>query len=139
MQRKTKRIIAAVGVIALLAAGGAAFTASITNVPTSTTAGFAQTQINGADATYVHYNYSSDNQYITSVDLQFDTPNLAALTADTIKAGFGSSATNASLVTCGTPAADSTTPADTDVNCAFSGSGVSVSGANYFDVSVIGS
>ncbi len=139
MQRKTKRLIAAVGVIALLAAGGAAFTASIGNVPASTTAGFAQTQINGATATQVNYNYSSDNQYITSVDLQFSSPNLAALTADTIKAGFGDTATDATLVACGTPAADVGTPADTDVTCTFTGSGVPVATANYFDVSVIGS
>lgn len=138
MQRKTRRIIAAVGVIALLAAGGAAFTASISGVPTTTRAGFAQTQVNGATSTYVHYNYSSDDQYITSVDLQFSSPNLATLTADTIKAGFGDTATDASLVTCGTPAADGTTPADTDVTCTFGGSGVAVSTANYFDVSVIG-
>jgi hypothetical protein len=138
MQRKTRRIIAAVAVIGALAAGGAAFTASIGGVPANVTNGFAQTQINGATATYVHYNMTSDNQSITSVNLQFSSPNLAALTADTIKAGFGTSATNASLITCGTPAADGTTPADTDVTCDFSGAPVAVTGANYFDVSVTG-
>jgi hypothetical protein len=138
MKRNKKRVLIALLAISALAAGGAAFTASITGVPASSTNGFAQQQITGAAATYVHYNMTTDNQSITSVDLQFSTPNLAALTADTIKAGFGTTATNASLITCGTPAADATTPADTDVTCDFSGSPVAVTGANYFDVSVTG-
>ena len=138
MKRNKKRVLIALLAICALAAGGAAFTASITGVPASSTNGFAQQQINGATATFVHYNMTSDNQSITSVDLQFSTPNLAALTADTIKAGFGTTATNASLITCGTPAADGTTPADTDVTCDFSGAPVAVTGANYFDVSVTG-
>jgi hypothetical protein len=141
MKRNKKRIIAAVAVIGALAAGGAAFTASIGNVPATQVAGFAQTSITGATASNVHYVLSDDGQYVDAVNLQFSSPNLAALTADTIKAGFGDTATDATLVACGSPAADGTVPADTDVTCTFTTggdptTGVPVDNANYFDASI---
>jgi hypothetical protein len=68
MQRKTRRIIAAVAVIALLAAGGAAFTASIQGLDGNTTsAGFGSETVTGATATGVNYTLDSNGQYIDTV------------------------------------------------------------------------
>src|SRR5438309_1449586 len=68
MKRNKKRLIAAVAVIALLAAGGAAFTTQITGLDgTSNKIGFGKETINGAAATDVHYNLSSDGQYVDTV------------------------------------------------------------------------
>ena len=53
MQRKTKRIIGAIVVIAAIAAGGAAFTAS--NTVPDTVAGYGTSNITGATVTALHY------------------------------------------------------------------------------------
>jgi hypothetical protein len=68
MQRKTRRMIAAVAVIALLAAGGAAFTASIGGLDGSTTnIGFGSETVTGATATGVNYTLDSNGQYVDTV------------------------------------------------------------------------
>jgi hypothetical protein len=68
MQRKTRRIIAAVAAIALLAAGGAAFTASIGGLDgTSTAIGFGSETVNGATASAVNYTLDSNGQYVDTV------------------------------------------------------------------------
>jgi hypothetical protein len=136
MQRRKKRIIAAVAVIAALAAGGAAFTANLgSNFPSTTVAGFAQESITGATSSGVNYQLSSDNQYVTEADLYFTND----VTADTIKAGFGDTATDATLVSCGaaTLLNSGAHSGQYESVCSFSGSGVPVTTANYFDASVI--
>ena len=68
MQRKTRRMIAAVAVIALLAAGGAAFTAAIGGLDgNTTTAGFGSETVTGATATAVDYTLDSNGQYVDTV------------------------------------------------------------------------
>ncbi len=68
MQRNTRRIIAAVAVIALLAAGGAAFTAAIGGLDGSTTAiGFGSETVAGATASAVNYTLDSNGQYVDTV------------------------------------------------------------------------
>src|SRR5271157_2361989 len=69
MKRNRKRVFAAILAVCALAAGGAAFTAGISSVPASAVAGFAQTQITGAEASSVQWNISSDGQYVNSVVL----------------------------------------------------------------------
>jgi hypothetical protein len=132
MQRKTKRIVAAVAVIALLAAGGAAFTNSIGGVPSSTIAGFSKSTITGATATNLHYVLSTDGQYVDSVTVTLDGDRR---TGNNINAGF-----NNTLVAC-TPNA-TLNGSDTDVTCDFESSpgdatsGVPVHTATEFDMSV---
>jgi hypothetical protein len=131
MQRKTKRIIGAVAVIALLAAGGAAFTNSISGVPASTIAGFSKSTITGATATNLHYVLSTDGQYVDQVTVTLDGDRTSG---QTFKAGFTRTeipCTAGSLdgggntpVTC-----DFTTAGDPDT-------GVPVHTANEFDMSV---
>ncbi len=68
MQRNTRRIIAAVAVIALLAAGGAAFTASITGLDgNNANIGFGSETVTGAIATAVNYQLDTAGQNIDSV------------------------------------------------------------------------
>lgn len=69
MQRKTRRIIVAVAVIALLAAGGAAFTTTINGALDGQNAniGFGSETITGATAQSVNYQLDSNGQYINEV------------------------------------------------------------------------
>jgi hypothetical protein len=72
MQRKTRRIITAVAVIALLAAGGAAFTDNLGASGTllnggKATIGFGSESIHGAPATAVVYKLSADGQFVNKV------------------------------------------------------------------------
>jgi hypothetical protein len=86
MKRNRKRIIAAVAVIAALAAGGAAYTNTITGNPVSngTTAGYAAINVSGATVTDVNYTLSSDGTGITEVNLTFSDD----LTGDNLALGF---------------------------------------------------
>ena len=103
MQRRTRRLIGAVALIAALAAGGAAFTASnsFTN-PNGNTAGYGNVQVSGATMSDVHNVLSTDGTAIDTVDLTFT----AGIPADaTVTAGFGPTASSppATLpVTCTT-------------------------------------
>jgi hypothetical protein len=72
MKRNKKRVIAAVGVIAALAAGGAAFTDSISITPKSN-AGYGSITVNGynENVSSVVYGFNADGSQIASVDLTF--------------------------------------------------------------------
>ena len=85
MHRKTKRIGAAIGLIAVLAAGGAAYTASNT-LPATDTAGYGNISVTGASLSDIQNTLSTDGQNITEVTLTFASaiPSNAAVTA-----GFG--------------------------------------------------
>jgi hypothetical protein len=71
MQRKTRRVIVAIAVIALLAAGGAAFTTTIGGALDGQNAniGFGSETITGATAKAVNYQLDSNGQYINDVDV----------------------------------------------------------------------
>ena len=85
MQRNTRRIIAAVAVIALLAAGGAAFTNSIGAFGSNNDQiGYASDAIHGATANNLQYELSPDNSQIDQV--------LVTLVGD-YTAGAGNTAT----------------------------------------------
>ena len=131
MKRNRKRVLAAVMVIAALAAGGAAFTNSITGSPVTngTTAGYGTLTIDGAVLTDVNYTLSANGTNITNVNftfqgnvsgntlqLAFDNANLAqcahtGITNGVIPAADYSSTNSNTVVTCdvteGTTAATS--------------------------------
>jgi hypothetical protein len=92
MQRRTKKIVAAVAVIGAIAAGGAAFTAANT-IPDST-AGYGTSNISGATATALKYTLSADGTTIASAALTFD----GDVSGKTIAAGFGTDALTACSV-----------------------------------------
>ena len=98
MQRKTKRIIGAFVVIAAIAAGGAAFTAS--NTVPATVAGYGTSNISGATVTAMHYTLNPDGTVITDASLTFQGDQ----TGNVVKAGFGTDA----LTTCTVGSYDST-------------------------------
>jgi hypothetical protein len=146
MKGKKKRMIAAIAVIALLAAGGVAFTTAISAFPANdtNTAAFAQTHITGATNAGVVYNLSSDGQFVQSADVYFTTDE----SGNNVDAGFGTTSINAQLISCvnsGTAVVGGTYDGDYDSHCDFAGSttytphGVPVgtgTAANYFAVSV---
>jgi hypothetical protein len=104
MQRRTKRIIGAIVVIAAIAAGGAAFTAG--NTVPDTVAGYGTSNITGATVTALHYTLDADGTHITDAALTFQGDQ----TGNVVKAGFGTDA----LTTCTLGSYDSgtdTTPA----------------------------
>jgi hypothetical protein len=120
MQRRTRRIIAAVAVIALLAAGGAAFTNSIGSFGTTNDQiGYASDSIIGATATNLQYELSPDNSKIDQVlvTLQGDyTTSSATNGSDSFVAMFDN--TPANKVTC-TPAGAVDGSGNTVVTCDF--------------------
>ncbi len=143
MQRRTRRIIIGVALIAALVAGGAAFTASLgSNFPTGTIAGFGQDHIVGATAAGVNYALSSDGQYVTEADVYFTTD----VSGDTVQAGFGDTVNDAVLAACtssGTAEAAGPYAGDYKSTCNLVGSGtgqatngVSLGTANYFNALV---
>lgn len=107
MQRRTRRIVLGVALIAALVAGGAAFTATAT-LP-NTTAGYGTSTITGATATDIKYNLSADGQQINSVDLTFS----GDIHLDNVSAGFDGN--NLSSCTVGSYTAGS--PGSTAVTC----------------------
>jgi hypothetical protein len=86
MQRRTKRIIGAIAVIAAIAAGGAAFTAS--NTVPDTVAGYGTSNITGATVTALHYTLNADGTQITDAALTIHGDQ----SGNIVKAGFGSDA-----------------------------------------------
>jgi hypothetical protein len=120
MQRKTRRIIAAVAVIALLAAGGAAFTNSIGSFGSSNDQiGYASDTIIGATANNLQYELSPDNSKIDQVlvTLVGDyTSGSATNGSDSFVAMFDN--TPANEVTC-TPAGAVDGSGNTVVTCDF--------------------
>ena len=143
MQRKTRRIIAAVAVIALLAAGGAAFTNSIASFGSSNDQiGYASDTINGATATNLQYELSPDNTKIDQVlvTLQGDyTSGDATNGSDTITGMFNDTPGN--KVTC-TPAGSVDGSGNTVVTCDFDpahdySAGIPTGTANSFSLTVV--
>lgn len=120
MQRRTRRIIAAVAVIALLAAGGAAFTNSIGSFGSNNDQiGYASDTINGATATNLQYELSPNNTKIDQVlvTLQGDyTTGSATNGSDTFQGLFNDDAST--KVSC-TPAAAVDGSGNTVVTCDF--------------------
>ena len=84
MQRRTKRLVGAVALIAALAAGGAAYTAS--NTLSTSVAGYGNVSVTGDNVTDISNVLSADGQNIDTVNLTFAT---AVLANQTVTAGFG--------------------------------------------------
>jgi hypothetical protein len=91
MHRKRNSIIVAIALIAALAAGGAAFTAS-NSLPTENIAGYGNVQVTGTTVTDIHNVLSTDGQDITEVVLTFQS---AVPQNATVVAGFGPTANTA--------------------------------------------
>jgi hypothetical protein len=123
MRGKASRIVAAGAVVAAVAAGGAAFTASNT-VPASV-AGYGTSTISGATATALNYTLSGNGSTITGAALTFTGDQ----TGRSVKAGFGSDA----LTACTVGTYDSTGNT-TPVTC--SGFSQSTAGSSTFNVAV---
>ena len=125
MQRKTRRIIAAVAVIALLAAGGAAFTASIGGLNgDNANIGFGSETVTGATATGVNYALSTDGQYVDQVAVTLTgdystTDNPGYVFKGSLTDGSGTDGAGA-VVQTGTCTPDTTyTAPSTTVTCDF--------------------
>jgi hypothetical protein len=82
------RIFAAVAVICLLAAGGAAFTYT-NQLPSDTVAGYNNISVSGADISALNNTLSTDGQTITAVNMTFAT---AIDPAATVEIGWGPTA-----------------------------------------------
>ena len=98
MQRRTKRLMGAVALIAALAAGGAAYTAS--NTLSTSVAGYGNVAVTGDNVSDISNVFSADGQNIDTVNLTFQT---AVLAGQTVTAGFGPTAGTAPTtlpVTC---------------------------------------
>ena len=114
MKRNKKRIIAAVAVICALAAGGAAFTNSITGSGlTGNTAGYAAVSVHGAVLSDATYTFSSNGSQITDVTLHFT----GDLSGDEVKAGFSD---QSGLTDCGAVTAGEVSGGNTTVDCTLS-------------------
>jgi len=134
MQGKTKKIVLAVAVIALVAAGGAAFTAA--NTVPDHAVGYGQSVVSGAEATDIHHFLSADGMHITSTTMTL-TGNLAD--APIVTAGFG--ADGVALQSCSATAAtgsfgdpDRTTTA----TCTYAAPGYVTGSEVRFNVAVTG-
>jgi hypothetical protein len=94
MKRNRKRVIAAVMVIAALAAGGAAFTNSISGNPVTngTIAGYGTLNVAGATVTDVNYTLNATGTSITNVNFTFS----GDLEGNTLRLAFD----NANLGLC---------------------------------------
>jgi hypothetical protein len=133
MQRKTKKIVLALVVIGVVAAGGAAFTAA--NTFPSHAVGYGQAVVTGAVASEIDHTLSADGMHIDQTVMTL-TGNLAD--APTVTAGFG--ANGVALQACVATAATGTfgDPDRTTVaTCAYSPSYLT-STALRFNVSVTG-
>ena len=84
MQRKTKKIVLALVVIGVVAAGGAAFTAA--NTVPSHAVGYGQTVVTGAVASAIDHTLSADGMHVDQTVMTL-TGNLAD--APVVTAGFG--------------------------------------------------
>jgi hypothetical protein len=125
MQRRTRRIIGAVALIAALAAGGAAFTAG--NTLPDQTQSYSSAHITGADASALAFTYSGDGSKVTgaTVSLLGDVSATGLDQPYVIKAGFTDGTPGDALgTTCTTGTfASGSTP----VTCDFTG----ISGGGY--------
>lgn len=101
-RRITRRLLAVAVVVGALAAGGAAFTNS--NTLPASVAGYGTTNISGATATDVIYTLSADGTEINSVEIDWNSD----VSADTVKAGFGTDALTSCTTTAGSGTSTST-------------------------------
>jgi hypothetical protein len=88
MKRNKKRLVAAVLAICALAAGGAAFTASVSGLTTPTVAGYGTADVHGATVTDIHYKLNTDSTQIIEVDLIFSDDLRPSAGHYTVSAGF---------------------------------------------------
>ena len=134
MQRKTKKIVLALVVIGVVAAGGAAFTATNT-VPTHAV-GYGQTAVTGAVATGISHTLSVDGMAITKTDMTL-TGNLADVPI--VTAGFGGD--GVALQSCVVTAVTGTfgaPPRTAHAACTYSGAGYVTGTETRFNVAVTG-
>lgn len=133
MKRKTKKIVLALVVIGVVAAGGAAFTAANT-VPTHAV-GYGQAVVTGAVASHIDHTLSADGMHVDQTVMTL-TGNLAD--TPVVTAGFGPDGT--ALQSCSTtPATGAFGDVDrtTVATCAYSPAYLT-STAVRFNVSVTG-
>ncbi len=110
MKRSKKRVIAAVAVICALAAGGAAFTNTVTGTgTTNNTAGYAAVNVQGATLADASYSFDTTGANITGVTLTFT----GDLTGNDIEASFGTDA----LTDCGVVAGGDVSGGNTTKSC----------------------
>jgi hypothetical protein len=110
MKRNRKRVIAAVAVICALAAGGAAYTNTVTGAgTTNNTAGYAAVSVQGATLADASYSFDTTGANITGVALTFT----GDLTGQDVEASFGSGA----LVDCGVVVSGDVSGGNTTKNC----------------------
>lgn len=146
MQRKTRRIIAAVAVIALLAAGGAAFTASIQGLDgNNANIGFGSETVTGAASTAVNYALSSDGQFVDEVAVTLTGDYHTGYTfTGSVTNGAGHYGAGGAVVQAGTCIPGSFTSGSTVVTCEFESTpgtattGVLADSVNGFELSVAG-
>lgn len=134
MKRNRKGIIVAVLAICALAAGGAAFTADVSGVPSNQVAGFHQTAISGGVATALTYHLSSDGQYIQTVTMDLTADGTNPLPANSVvDAGFDQGSGDATLVTCTNSSGNTYS---CDYTAGGTGNGVPVTNTSVFNVSI---
>lgn len=120
MQRRKTRIFAAIAVTGVLAAGGAAFTASnsFSGTNSAPIAGFGTTTVSGATIVSVNNTLSGDGTAInsTTLTLQGDVRSY------TVTAGYGPATSGTSLTGC-TVSQTLDGSNNTTATCDFTGSG----------------
>lgn len=149
MQRNTRRIIAAVAVIALLAAGGAAFTNQLTGLDgNNANIGFGSETVTGATASNVNYALSADGQYVDEVAVTLSGDYSTGYTfTGAVTDGTGNNGAGGTIVQSGTCTAGSHSggsPGSTVVTCEFESTpgtattGVFADTVDGFELSVVG-
>lgn len=129
MYRMKRRTLLIVLVVGALAAGGAAFTNSITgNGTTNNTAGYADISVQGASLTDAVYSFSADGSTVTGVNLTFS----GDLSGDNVKALMGTTSTGTLAPCDATPVYSSP---NSTVTCTFA-SAVPTGTATHLDVLV---
>lgn len=96
MHRISRRFLVVLVVVGALAAGGAAYTNSITGAgTTSNTAGYADVSVSGATLADASYTFSSDGTQITAVTFTFT----GDIEGERLQFGLGTAA-NPTLANC---------------------------------------
>ena len=113
--RKSSRVLGAVAVAGLVAAGSAAFTASNTFATgaTAPATGYSSTTVSGGTINSLKYNLSADGSNVDTVTL--------VLAGDTTKSAVSIGFNNGATTSCGTGTYDGTTA--TTYTCTASGGG----------------
>ena len=106
--RKSSKLIAAVAVAGLAAAGGSAFTAGNT-APTTQTVGYSATSVSGGTVNSLKYNLSTAGDNVNTVTLVLANNT----TASAVSLGFNGGATTS----CGAGTATTVAPITTTYTC----------------------